>query len=82
MMTDVFQYYGVDWLAMLFTLVAIYQLGNKQRSGFVLMIIGNSFWIGLGVFTASLALIVANAIFAGMNVRGIIKWSREHAARE
>ena len=76
-MTDIFQYYGVDWIAMLFTLVAIYQLGNKQRSGFVLMIIGNSFWIGLGVFTASLALIVANAVFAAMNVRGLWKWSRE-----
>ena len=76
-MTDIFQYYGVDWIAMLFTLVAIYQLGNKQRSGFVLMIIGNSFWIGLGVFTASLALIVANAVFAAMNVRGLWKWSQE-----
>lgn len=80
MMTDVFQYYGVDWIAMLFTLVAIYQLGNKQRSGFVLMIIGNSFWIGLGVFTASLALIVANSIFALMNVRGLWKWSQENHA--
>lgn len=77
MMADVMQYYGVDWLAMAFTLVAIYQLGNKQRMGFVLMIIGNAFWIGLGVFTASLALILANSIFAAMNVRGIIKWSHE-----
>jgi len=74
-MTNIFQYYGIDWLAMAFTLVAIYQLGNKQRSGFILMIIGNLFWIGLGVFTTSLALIVANSIFAAMNLRGLRKWS-------
>lgn len=75
-MTNLLQYYGVDWLAMLFTLVAIYQLGNHKRIGFVLMIIGNGFWIMLGLFTASLAMIVANTIFAGMNVRGLWKWSR------
>ena len=79
-MTDVLQYYGIDWLAMVFTLVAIYQLGNKQRSGFLLMIIGNLCWIGLGVFTASLALIVANSIFAAMNVRGLYKWAAEDSA--
>jgi len=80
-MTDIFQYYGIDWLAMAFTMVAIYQLGNKQRSGFILMIIGNLFWIGLGVFTTSLALILANSIFAAMNVRGLRKWSRTGEAQ-
>lgn len=80
MMTDIFQYYGIDWLAMAFTLVAIYQLGNKQHSGFILMIIGNLFWIGLGVFTASLALVLANSIFAAMNLRGLYKWSRHGEA--
>ncbi len=77
MMTDILNYYGVDWLAMVFTMVAIYQLGNRQRIGFVLMILGNLCWIGLGVFTASLALIVANSIFAAMNVRGWWKWRQQ-----
>lgn len=79
MWSDLWQYYGIDWVAMLFTMIAIWQLGNQQRMGFILMIIGNLCWIGLGVFTASIALIVANSVFAGMNVRGILKWS---AARE
>jgi hypothetical protein len=38
-------YYGIDWLAMLLTVLAIYLLGNKARYGFVLMILGNVCWV-------------------------------------
>lgn len=80
-MSDVMQYYGVDWLAMLFTLFAIWQLGNRQRWGFVNMIIGNAFWIGLGVFTSSLAMVIANSLFAIMNVRALMKWGEKKAGQ-
>lgn len=70
------EYMGIDWLAMVLTMVAIWQIGNKHISGFYLMIIGNSAWVILGFLTASMALVVANLIFIGMNVRAILKWSR------
>lgn len=72
-------YYGVDWLAMLLTLIAIYLIGNKAKSGFVLMIIGNLCWIGLGFLSGSIAMILANIVFAGMNMRAIIKWSEDES---
>ena len=75
--TNFFTYNGVDWLAMLLTLVAIYLIGNKARSGFILMIIGNLCWVALGVLSQSAAMIIANVVFAGMNVRAIILWSNE-----
>ncbi len=70
-------YHGVDWLAMALTLVAIYLIGNKSRSGFTLMIIGNLCWIALGILSNSLAMIIANVLFAGMNLRAIILWGEE-----
>ena len=70
-------YYGVDWLAMLLTLIAIYLIGNKAKSGFVLMIVGNLCWVGLGFLSSSIAMIFANVIFAAMNVRAILKWSED-----
>ncbi len=77
MTAAVLQYYGVDWAAMALTLVAIYLLGDRRRMGFVLMILGNACWVVLGVLTGSLAMILANLVFAGMNVRGLVKWSAD-----
>ncbi len=73
------QYYGIDWLAMVLTLVAIYMLGNKSRSGFGVMMCGNVCWMGLGFLTGSLALVIANFTFFSMNVRGIIKWGMDES---
>ena len=70
-------YYGVDWIAMGLTLVAIYYIGNKSKSGFVLMILGNIAWIALGFLSQSLAMILANLLFAAMNVRAIYLWSED-----
>jgi nicotinamide riboside transporter PnuC len=73
------EYHGIDWLAMVLTVVAIYLLGNKHWAGFVLMIGGNLCWIVLGALSDSIALMVANAVFVAMNLRGIRKWQREEA---
>jgi hypothetical protein len=73
---DYFQYYGIDWIAMLLTFLAIWQIGNKNITGFIVMICGNFSWVIIGYFTDSLAMIIANIILIFMNVRAIIKWSR------
>jgi nicotinamide riboside transporter PnuC len=73
------EYHGIDWLAMALTVVAIYLLGNKQWTGFVLMIGGNLCWIVLGILSDSIALMIANAVFVAMNLRGIRKWQNEEA---
>lgn len=73
---DYFQYYGIDWLAMCFTFLAIWQIGNKKKIGFILMMCGNTSWIVVGYFTGSVAMIIANVIFFSMNLRAIIKWSK------
>ncbi|WP_396589340.1 PnuC protein [Bermanella sp. R86510] len=69
-----FQYFGIDWLAMVLTFFAIWQIGNRNKFGFILMIMGNLCWIALGYMTDSLAMMVANATFIAMNVRAIVKW--------
>ncbi len=73
----IFQYYVVDWVAMIFTFIAIYLLGNKSRSGFITMMCGNSCWLIVGILTNSLALIIANFVFFVMNCRGYIKWAEK-----
>ena len=77
MFENTLQFYGVDWLAMLLTFIAIWKIGNKEKSGFVLMIVGNVCWMVLGVQTSSLAMFLANLIFMLLNLRAIIKWNEE-----
>jgi hypothetical protein len=70
-----FQYYGSDWLALAFTFWGIWQIGNKNKLGFVLMIFGNAAWIAVGYLTDSMAMIITNVGLCIMNIRAIIKWS-------
>ena len=73
--TTVTQYLGLDWLAMCLTFTAIYLLGNKSRTGFVVMIAGNLCWSAIGLWAHSYAMVLANLGFCSMNVRGFLKWA-------
>lgn len=70
------QYFGIDWLAMVLTLWAVWDIGNKKKSGFILMIIANICWVVLGYLTESLAMALSNLILMCLNVRAIVKWSK------
>lgn len=79
---DIFTtYYGLDWLGMALSLMAVYQLGNKKRIGFLTFILGNAVWVYLGLFPMnSLGVAVGNSVFLVMNARGYLKWTREGIA--
>lgn len=68
-------YHGIDWLAMCLTFSAIYLLGSKRRTGFVIMMAGNVLWCAIGAWAHSYAMIIANLGFFAMNLRGFVKWS-------
>ena len=74
------QYFGVDWLAMGLTFLAIYLLGNKSRYGFAVMMLGNLCWAAIGMWAHSYAMVLANIGFFGMNVRGFARWSPSASA--
>ncbi len=71
------QYFGVDWVAMCMTFLAIYLLGSKRRAGFAIMILGNLCWSAIGIWAQSYAMVIANLSFLAMNVRGYVKWAPE-----
>jgi len=76
---DIFlKYYGLDWLAMASSLLAVYLIGNKNRIGFISYILANAFWIYLGVFKMqSFGISVGNVFFLMMNLRGFLKWKKD-----
>jgi nicotinamide riboside transporter PnuC len=80
-MEDITRYYMIDWLAMALSLLGVYLLGNKKKSGFVIFAISNLIWAGLG-FTImhSLGVAIGNLVFFVINTRGYMRWVREGSA--
>ncbi len=78
-METLFKYYGLDWLAMLMNLLAVVQLGNKVKWGFVIFIGANLTWIVTAWFLLhSYAIVLGNFIFLATNMRGFIKWKNQN----
>ncbi len=74
------QYFGIDWLATVAGLTGVYLLGNKNKYGFLVMMIASLSWMTVGFMIESAALIFGSVIFFSLHVRGWIKWKREAAA--
>ena len=60
---------------MMFTFFAIYTLGNKNRNGFFIMMLGIASWIIIAIRVDSLAMALANLVFFILNLRGFLRWS-------
>jgi hypothetical protein len=60
---------------MCLTFSAIYLLGSKRRSGFLIMMAGNLLWCAIGLWAHSYAMVFANVGFLSMNIRGFGKWA-------
>ncbi len=77
-MIDLLKYYGLDWIAMLLSLMAMILLGNKVKWGFTLFMLANITWILLGfLLLNSYAIVLGNFVFLITNTRGFLKWNAD-----
>jgi len=67
-------YYGLDWLAMVMSLLFLYQLGNKKRYAFVLYSVGNLAWIAVNFLAQIWPGVILNIILIALNIRAYNKW--------
>lgn len=68
------RHYGLDWLAVGFTMAALYRLGSKRRDGFAFGMASNLLWLTFGLLVASSAMALANVVFFTLNLRGFLRW--------
>lgn len=77
-MASAFTYFGLDWLAMGLSLLAVYLLGNKNRWGFISFIVANFIWLYVGMFMMqSYGIALGNFVFLILNTRGLYEWNKE-----
>lgn len=81
MMEFLTAYYGIDIFAMGITFLGIYYIGNKNRIGFVMTIIGNILWIWFGVMATAGGVIFANVVLIILSTRNYLKWTGEMASK-
>lgn len=75
------RYYFLDWLGMALGFVAMWQLGNRDRRGFIPFILSNLIWILIGFWISSLAMLLGNLVLLGVNVRGWFHWGEQEQRR-
>ena len=71
------QLYYLDWLLMLLNLYSYYLIGNKNKVGFILGLIGCVLGVGLfTIFVFSLPMLIMYSVFGILNVTNYLKWQK------
>jgi len=70
------QYYGIDWLAMIGSLLFIYLVGDKKRYSFIVGGFANIGWITVNFWANIWAGVIVNIILTFLNIRAYIQWGK------
>ena len=69
-----FEYYGLDWIDAIYTILGIYFLSTKNKLGFILNAVGAISGFILFIILNSYPFMVLNIILVGLNLYGYLKW--------
>lgn len=73
-MSALWNYYGIDWALLIFSIINLWLLGNGKKIGFLVGITANICGIIFGIMIESYASPPMNIMFIIMNVRGYLRW--------
>lgn len=78
---NIFQFYGIDWLATVCGLAGVFLLGSKKKQGFLIFMLASASWVTFGFLTGSYAVIIGSSTFFFMHFRGWLRWRRDEKER-
>ena len=70
------QYYGLDWVATVFSVVSIYYVGDGRSLGFSFGMAGALLWAVFNVLAHSAAGTLLNVLLFGLFFRGYMRIKR------
>jgi nicotinamide riboside transporter PnuC len=75
---DAFQkYYGLDWLALVSGLSAMYLLTQKKRIGFLVNVITCICGLSVALLSSQFGFVLFNTAMMGLAVQGYFNWQKE-----
>ena len=75
-------YYGLDWAAMILTILFLYLIAKKNPIGFLVGAAGCGCWILVNIWVEIYAGVILNIILLGLNLHGFWKWKQDDARIE
>ncbi len=78
---DLFNYYGLDWLSMLFGFWGMWLLGKRHKAGFIFTGLGMISALVVALLASQYGFMVANLIMIILSARNYILWSMEERSR-
>lgn len=75
-MPDLTRYYGTDYINAVCVIIAMYLIGNKRRSGFILFMIATACGAVFGVLAGSTPFLISNTILFLTNLRAYLLWRK------
>ena len=67
---------AMDVLAAIFEIAGAWLVGNKNKWGFVLFMVGNLLWFGTGLKYQLVGLLIVSVVFGLINIRNYRKWTK------
>jgi len=67
----------VSYLAAIFEILGAWMVGNRQRHGFLIFMIGNVLWFMLGIKTEEYGLNLVAVVFFMINIRNYRLWRKD-----
>ena len=74
---DLFNYYGLDWLAMLLGFLGMWLLGQKRKVSFIFTGLGMVSALAVAILSSQYGFMVANSIMIVLSIRNYVLWYRE-----
>ena len=71
-------YYGFDYLTATCVMIAMFLLGSKNRSGFILYCVASTSGIVFAILAKSPPILLTNIVMIIINVRGLSKWNKNN----
>lgn len=79
MPVDLFNYYGLDWLSMIFGLLGLWLLGKKRKISFLFTAVGMLLALSVALLAQQFGFVVANCIMVVIAIRNYLIWRLEES---
>jgi hypothetical protein len=76
------QYYGFDWLALILGVLAMWGLGDKKRSSFLIYMLATTAGLIFSILIHSIPIIIFNIISFCLQLRGFINWGKDNKNKD
>ncbi|MDB5491471.1 MAG: putative rane protein [Micavibrio sp.] len=71
-----FQFYGLDWMTMIFGLTGSYMISNRDKRGLAINALACVFGLSVALLSGQAGFVAYNAILILLMCKGLLSWNQ------